>query len=409
MKIKNILILGALVAAGWYGYKALVGAAPDAGAPQHGAAVPVSAAEVVLRPVTVWSEFSGRLEPVDRVEIRPRVSGLLEAVHFEEGAIVRKGEKLFTIDPRPFEAELERAKAALTSAQATHALAHTNFERAQSLVKERAIPQSEYDKRNNDLIVAKGNFESAKAAVETAKLNVEYANITAPISGKINRAEITVGNYIYTSVQPPLMATIVSQSPIYADFEIDEATYLSYTTGNGVEVSEVPVELQLGNQEAGVFKGKIKSFDNQLNASSGTIRVRAIFDNEEGKLLPGLFARIRMGNPKTEEALLVNGKAVGTDQSKKFVWVVSPEGKAQWREVVLGQEAEGLRIVRSGLKAGEKVVVGGMQRIFMPDMPLAPTMVDMSHSADDAANPAPAAVTEATAETPADKAPEKPE
>ena len=386
MKIKYIILPVVLAGVAWFGYHRFFAGMPMGGMPPGGP-MPVSVAEVQSRDITLWNEFSGRLEAVDSVEIHPQVSGKLQAVHFEEGARVKKGDKLFTIDPRPFEADASRARAALTSAEATSRLAKINRERAAELVKTRAISQAEFDRRDNDLKVAEAALQTAKAALQTAELNVEYAHITAPVSGRVGRPEITVGNIVNTTPTPTLLTTIVSESPIYANFEADEKTFLEYIGNNGVDIKNIPVELSVGTEEGAPHKGKIKSFDNQLNTGSGTIRVRAVFNNENGALLPGLFARIRMGSPNTQQALLINDKAIGTDQSKKFVWLVGDDNKANWREIKIGPVADGLRVVTEGLQAGDKIIIGGIQRIMMPGTPVQPELVPMEGKPVDSGQP----------------------
>jgi multidrug efflux system membrane fusion protein len=327
-------------------------------------AAPVSVAEVVERNVQQWHEFSGRLVAVEQVDIRPRVSGTIDAIHFKNGAQVNAGDMLFTIDPKPYEA-------ALTAAAARASLAEAELRRAQKLLADKAVPQREYDQRKNDAAIA-------RADLTTATLNLQYTKIMSPISGRVGRAEITQGNLVESGGGAPVLTTVVSNSPIYADFEVDETTYLQYirATGAAMDSSKMPVAMALASDVDFPHQGSIESFDNQLNNASGTIRVRASFPNNEGNLVPGLFARIRLGDAGDSKALLVTDRAIGTDQNKKFVLVVGAENKVEYREIKPGNLSDGLRIVSDGLKPGEKIVVNGLQRA-RPGMPVVPEMVPM--------------------------------
>ena len=362
--VRNIVVIAALAGVAYVGYGKFMqhGAGGGWGA---GGAAPVSVAEVIEKQVQLWHDFSGRLNAVEHVEIRPRVSGTIDKVHFKNGDVVKAGDKLFTIDPRPYEA-------ALAAAAARASLAEAELKRAQTLLSEKAIPQREYDQRKNDAAVA-------RAELVNAKLNLEYTQITAPISGRLSRAEITLGNLVEAGPNAPMLTSIVSSDPIYADFDVDEATYIKYVqskaTHNG-EAGKIPVSLALMGENDFPHQGNIDSFDNRMNDTSGTIRVRASFANPNGILVPGLFARVRIGENAASNALLVTDRAIGTDQSKRFVLVVDKENKAEYREVKLGGMAEGLRIVEEGLKPGEKIIVNGLQRA-RPGQPVVPEVVSM--------------------------------
>jgi multidrug efflux system membrane fusion protein len=345
------------------------GASKPTAAPQAAsapAAVPVSVATVVEKPVTEWDDFSGRIEAIERVEIRPRVPGTIDAVHFQEGQLVKKGDLLFTIDPRPYQAELARAEAALAGATARLSLAKTELERTRRLIEEHAVAQRELDQRENALREADASLKAAEAAVQTARLNLQYTAIAAPIGGRVSRAEITVGNLVGAGSAVAPLTTIVSVSPVFVSFEIDERTYIRYAAkgaaGNsGVE--RIPVSLGLANEDGYPHRGRLKAFDNRLDTTSGTIRVRAVFDNPHGVLTPGMYARVRTGGATEASAILIEDKAVGTDQDKKFVMVVDGENKVRYRPVTLGPVVDGLRVVRSGLAKDERVVVSGLQRV----------------------------------------------
>jgi multidrug efflux system membrane fusion protein len=350
--------------------------APAAPAPPPAS---VSVAPAVEKTVTEWDEFSGRVQAIDRVEVRPQVAGIIEDVDFADGQLVKKGDPLFTIDPRPFEAELARAKAVLAGAQARVALAQTNLNRSNRLIATHAIAQSDLDQNNDAMLEANASVEAAEAAVQAAQLNLNYTAITAPVTGRVSRAEITVGNWIGTGVTAPVLTTVVSVSPVYVEFEVDEQTYLKYSE-NGASgnsgIDHIPVSMGLANEDGYPHQGRLESIDNQLDTSSGTIRMRAIFDNASGELTPGLYAKIRTGGSAAETAILVDDRAVGTDQDKKFVMVVDANNKATYRTVVLGPMVDGLRIVRSGLAKGEHIVVNGLQRV-QPNAIVAPVEVTM--------------------------------
>lgn len=337
----------------------------------------VEVAEVTPKEVQLWNEFSGRLVAVDEAEIRPRVSGPIESVNFKNGAQVAKDDPLFVIDPAPYRAEADRMQGQLASAQAQQALAETQFARAAALFKTKAISQSEYDQRQNDLNVARAAVKSAEAALEAAKLNLDYTQVRAPIAGRVGRAEVTVGNMVQAGPNAPMLTMIASINPLYADFDMDEATYLRYAKGNGSDRTHIPVQLGLATEKGTPHEGHIESFDNRLDPASGTIRVRAVFENPDGVLVPGLFARIRMADAGKSNVMLVNDRAIGTDQDKKFVLVVNADNKTEYRQVKLGPSAEGLRVIEDGLQAGDKVIISGLLPTIRPGMPVVPELVAM--------------------------------
>jgi membrane fusion protein, multidrug efflux system len=351
-------------------------------------AMPVNVAPVIERDVRQSHDYSGRLAAVDRADIHPRISGVIESVNFKDGATVQKGDLLFVIDPRPYQAEVDRTAGALASAQAQYTLARTELARGNSLIKDKSISKHEYDQRKNAFDVAEANIKSAKAALDAARLNLDYTAIKAPIAGKAGRAEVTAGNLVQAGTGGPVLTTIIANNPIYADFEMDEATYMDYARATPREIGSAPVKMGLTGEKDTPHAGHIESFDNQLNAASGTIRVRAVFDNPDGALVPGLFARIRIGSPGEGNAVLITDAAVGTDQDKKFVYVVGGDNKLSYREVKLGASVDNLRIVNEGLKAGEKIVVSGIRMGLRPGMEVAPQVVSME--AADAANMQPA-------------------
>ena len=369
---KSIVITIAVIAGAYYAYTHFFG---QGAGDQMGGAPPVSVAEVIEKEVRGWNEFSGKLVAVDQVEIRPRVSGTIESIHFVDGAAVNKGDLLFVIDPRPYQAAFE-------SANSLWVMAEADLKRAESLIKSKTIPQRDYDQRNNAAETAKANYTKAK-------LDLEYTTIRSPIAGRASRAEITVGNLVEAGGGAPLLTTIVSSSPIYADFEIDESTFLKYASAgvtNNQSASSIPVTLIVDELTR---EGHVASFDNKVNNTSGTVRVRAIFDNNDGALVTGLFARVKIGNPEAKKSILITDRAIGTDQNKKFVLVVNGENKAERRYVKLGGIADDLRVVEDGLKSGEKIIVSGLQRVMMPNQPVTPEIVAMDGSGE-TPKPAPA-------------------
>ncbi|WP_316149616.1 efflux RND transporter periplasmic adaptor subunit [Cupriavidus sp. BIC8F] len=384
VKQMHILALAALALAGAGG--ALLWTGPHSGEARAVAPAPVAAVEVAAalgQTITEWDQFSGRLEAVDRVEIRPRVAGTIDAVHFREGALVRKGDPLFSIDPRPYSAEVARAEAALAAAQVRAAHAQSEQARAQRLLDDNAISRRESDERINAARETSANVRAAQAALDVARLNLAYTRVSAPVSGRVSRAEITVGNLVAPGAASPPLTTVVSVSPVYASFEIDEQSYLRYTALGAAaaasarsEQGSVPVMLGLVDEEGHPHAGHLQSVDNRLDPKSGTIRVRAVFDNADGRLMPGLYARLRLGGGAPHDAVLISDRAVGTDQGKKFVLVVDPSNRLSYREVTMGPSYEGLRVIRAGLKAGERIVVNGLQRV-RPGDTVTPTTVRM--------------------------------
>ncbi|KJV40949.1 efflux RND transporter periplasmic adaptor subunit [Acinetobacter brisouii] len=341
-------------------------------------AATVDVANVVSQTITDWQEYSGRLEAIDQVDVRPQISGKLVAVHFKDGSLVKKGALLFSIDPRPFEAELNRAKAQLAAAEAQVTYASNNLSRNQRLIESNAVAHQELELAENEARIATANVLAARAAVEAARLDLEYTRITAPVSGRISRAEITTGNVVSAGNGAQILTSIVSVARLYASFDVDEQTYLKYLSDQN-NAAQIPVSMGLANEDGFTHTGVISSFDNNLNTTSGTIRVRATFDNPNGTLLPGLYSRIRLGGGQPRSAILISPTAIGVDQDKRFVVVVNTKNQTSYREVKLGAIQDGLQIIESGLKAGERIVVNGLQRI-RPGDPVTPHNISMPHS-----------------------------
>lgn len=394
---KKRLLAVALAVLALAGISAAVFGVPGSRAQAQGSAeppaTPVSVATVVQSEVAGWEEFSGRLEAVERVDIRSRVAGTIQAVHFREGALVRKGELLLTIDPAPYAAEVERAEAQVAAAQARVAQARGEHERSQRLWNEQAISRREFDERTNGKGEADANLRAAQAALQTAQLSLGYTQLRAPVAGRVGKLEVTVGNLVAAGPGAPVLTTLVSVSPIYASFDADEqvvARALKEVQGTGAagsrQLERIPVQMGTAASTDTPFEGRLQLVDNQVDAKSGTVRARAVFDNKDGQLMPGQFARIRMGRATKGTALLVNERAVGTDQNKKFVMVVGADNKAAYREVTLGASVNGLRVVKDGLAANERIVVNGLQRI-RPGALVAPQPVEMSAKAELQAKP----------------------
>lgn len=354
-------------------------ATPSPAAPQ---ATPVSVATVVQSEVAAWDEFSGRLEAIERVDIRSRAAGTVQAVHFREGALVKAGDLLVTIDPAPYAAEVERAQAQAAAAQARVSHLKSEHARAERLWEERAIAQRELDERTNAFREAEANLRASQAALQSAQLNLGYTQVRAPIAGRIGRIEVTAGNLIAAGPTAPVLTTLVSVSPIYASFDADEQIVtralkdLPGGAGARANIERIPVRMGTAAQADTPLTGHLQLVDNQVDAKSGTVRVRAVFDNKDGALMPGQFARLRMGQAKAGNALLINERAVGTDQDKRFVMVVGADNKAAYRAVTLGASVNGLRIVTSGLQPGERIVVNGLHRV-RPGALLEPRSVAM--------------------------------
>jgi membrane fusion protein, multidrug efflux system len=341
------------------------GAKAAAAQPQ---ATPVPVAVIEKHEVSTWDEFSGRLEAVERVDVRSRVAGAVQSVHFTEGALVKRGDLLVRIDPDPYAAEAERAQAQVVAAQARVTYTQSEHERAKRLWDDSAIAGRELDERVNAQQEAQANLRAAQAALQSARLNLSYTEVRAPVSGRVGRLEITVGNLVAAGPGAPVLTTLVSVNPIYASFDADEHVVFRVLKDSKQDVA---VEAETVTNGGRQLRGRLQLIDNQVNTRSGTVRVRAVFDNRDGSLIPGQFVKLRMGRAKSEQALLVSERAIGTDQSKRFVIVVGADDKAIWREVTLGGTAHGQRIVTSGLEAGERIVVNGLQRV-RPGALLAP-------------------------------------
>ncbi|MBC9250742.1 efflux transporter periplasmic adaptor subunit [Pseudomonas alcaligenes] len=353
------------------------GKTPDSAA-QHPAAK-VSVAAVLEQPINEWDEVTGRLEAPESVEIRPRVSGYIDRVAFREGSLVKKGDLLFQIDPRPFEAEVKRLQAEVQQARANQTRTDNEARRGERLRQSNAISAELADARSSAAAAAQANVAASQAELENAKLNLSFTRITAPIDGRVSRAEITEGNLV--GAGQSLLTSVVSTDKVYAYFDADERTFLKYVElarQAGADArGKSPVYLGLSSEDGNPHLGQLDFLDNQVNPKTGTIRGRAVFDNRDGQFTPGLYARLKLVGSNTYPAALIKDEAVGTDLGKKFVLVLAKDNTVQYRAIELGPKLEGLRIVRSGLAKGEQIVVNGLQRA-MPGATVDPQAVPMA-------------------------------
>ncbi|WP_407714797.1 efflux RND transporter periplasmic adaptor subunit [Comamonas testosteroni] len=348
----------------------------------------VQVAEVALQAIRPWDEFNGRIEAVESVQLRSRVSGYIERIAFAEGQEVKKGQLLFVIDQRPYRAALASAQAQLERARAAAGLAQTQDQRARQLVAENAVSREEADTRAATLAQATAQARAAEAELATARLQLDFTEVRAPITGRASRALLTVGNM--AQADQSVLTTLVSQDPVYAYFDADEHSFLRYQKA-GLSGRGRAVRVALVGDSGFAHAGTLDFSDNQLQPGTGTMRLRARLANPDRMLTPGLFARVQMqSSPDRQEAetqaLLIDDKAVLTDQDRKYVYVVGEGNLAERRDLTLGRMVDGRRLVEKGLAAGDRLVVGGVQRIYYPGMPVNPRPV-----ASAAAQPVPAA------------------
>lgn len=346
------------------------GCARTAAQPAPPPAPTVTVAEVVDRDITEWDEFTGRLEAVDTVAVRPRVSGYVSAVRFTEGAVVRRGDLLFQIDPRPFQAEVDRLRAERNRSIAIGERATSELQRAERLRAENAMSREEADRRAAFAREATAQTAAVDAALAAAELNLEFTRVTAPISGRVGRAIVTEGNLVSTGPgEATLLTTLVSIDPIHAHFDADERIYLKYIdmarqgTRASARATKYAIGMALAGEDGFPREGHLDFLDNRLDSATGTIRGRAVFRNPTGDLTPGQFVRLRLPGSNAYKGLLIQDRAVGTDLDKRFVFVVKADKTVEYRAVTLGPLVDGLRIVRTGLKPGEQIVVNGLQRV----------------------------------------------
>ena len=354
----------------------------------------VSAAPVLVKQVSQWDDFSGRVEAVESVELRPRVSGYIDKVNYVEGQEVKKGDVLFTIDARSYRAELDRATAELNRARTQAQVSRSEADRARRLSDQQAISTETWEQRRAVSEQALAQVQAAQAAVDAARLNMEFTQVRAPINGRAGRAMVTAGNLVTAGDSASVLTTLVSLDKVHVYFDADEGTFLRYAQmarkgeRPSERDSELPVKVGLSGETGYPHEGKVDFLDNQVTRSTGTIRVRALLDNADRAFTPGLFARVQLLGSGQFQAMLIDDKAVLTDQDRKFVYVVDKDNKAQRRDIELGRTADGLRIVEQGLKAGDRVIIDGVQKVFMPGMPVQARAVAMQPAAAPVAAPA---------------------
>ncbi len=364
------------------------------GGEQHQMPPPdVNVAAVVTKSVTQWDEYSGHIEAIESAEIRPRVAGHLNAIHYAEGSMVEKGQLLFTIDGREYKATADAAAADASRAEARAALAEQELKRAESLIGERAISQGELDQSRMEAEQAKADVLAARANHARAGLELGFTHIRAPFKGRAGEAMVKPGNVVVPNQS--VLTTLVSVDPVYVTFVGDERAFLHYQDivreGNAESprTARTPVLIGLANDDGFPHKGEVDFVDNALNPTTGTIRARAIVPNPDGRFTPGLFARVRLLGETLPSALLIHEQAVLTDQDRRYVYIIGKDNSAERRDVTLGSPIEGLRVVETGLKAGDKVIVNGMRKIFFPGQPVNPHPVPMDQP--NQPTPAPAA------------------
>lgn len=372
MNKRWILAVAALAVVG--GSWALLGHGSDSHAQAGPPPAPdVTVAQVLVRPVDDSDEFTGRLQAVDTIELRPRVGGYVDSVHFKEGAIVRKGDLLFRIDPRPYQAEVDRLAANLAEARANQALAQSNAERADRLLAQHAIAKEEADRQQTAAQSAKAQVASTGAALDAAKLNLGFTEIRAPIDGRVSNALVTPGNLVTSS---DVLTSVVSIDPIYAYFDVDEHSFLKFDRQRRERGNAPQIAMALADEKGFPHNGRVDFVDNQLRAGSGTIRLRAVFDNADASYTPGLYVRIQLRSDSRQPRALVDDRAVATDLGNKFVYVVDKDRKVEYRRVVTGPLLDGLRVVTEGLDAKDTVIVNGLQHV-RPGVEVNPTKVAM--------------------------------
>jgi len=361
----------------------------QAGGPAAAPPAPeVTVATVIAKPLRDFEEFTGRLQAVDSVEIRPRVNGFIDSVQFTEGAHVKKGQLLFRIDPRPFQAEVNRLTAELRRARSQSTLAESNHQRGQRLVSQKLISQQDFDQLATTASTAGEDIGAAAAALEAARLNLEFTEVRSPIDGRVSRALITAGNLVSNT---NVLTTVVSDDPVYAYFDADEQTYLKFapTGGDHAQDARDAVFMGLIDEDGYPHTGRLDFVDNQVDPQSGTIRGRAVFDNKEGRFTPGLFARIKLVSGNVRDTILIDERAVGTDLGKKFVLALKSDNTLEYRPVTLGAAVDGLRVVSNGLAANDVVVINGLQHV-KPGIAVKPTKAAMDGDRAGVAQLAPA-------------------
>lgn len=381
-KLKIASVAGLIAVSGMALSACSASKSDGAGGGGPGGAPQVPVAKVITRAVAPSAEYTGFLSAPKSVELRARVGGTIDAVSVPEGSLVQKGQVLFQIDPRPFQVALENASAQLRQADVLAAQAQADFDRAEQLVTTGAVSRKTYDDATSTRNARQAQVQAAKAAVAAARLDLSYARVTAPISGRVDQVLVTEGNLVSggTAGNATLLTTIVSVDPLYVNFDIDESTYLSVVsrsrpgTASNDNDDALPVELGLSTDKGFPYPGKLDFVSNAVDRSTGTIRARAVVANPDGLLTPGLFARVKLSTGTSRQGVLINDIAVGTDQGRSYVLVVGADNTTQYRPIEPGPMQDGLRVINSGLQAGENIVIKGLVR---PGMPVTPRMVRM--------------------------------
>lgn len=384
--MKKKLMLAALAAAVAVGSWAVLGEhgnthAQDAAA--AGQPPEVTVAQALVRPVSDSAEFTGRLQAVNAVQLRPRVSGYVDSVHFKEGALVHKGDVLFQIDPRPYQATVDQLSAAQTQARAEQKLARANARRGDKLLAQHAISQQEADQLNTAAQSASAKLASSSAALAAARLDLNFTHVRAPIDGRISNIRITPGNLVSPS---DVLTSVVTVNPVYVYFDVDEQTWLKLdhlraSAGSAGRQARIEVAMALADETGYPHQGRLDFVDNQLHSDSGTMQLRAVFDNGDSLYTPGLYARVRLQSGKLHPRLLIDDRAIGTDLGNKFVYVIDKDHKVQYRKVNTGSLFHGLRVIDSGLKPNDVVVINGLQRV-RPGVEVNPKTVAMTDRLD---------------------------
>lgn len=353
--------------------------APAAGPGAAGGPPPVTVADAIVREIQEADEFAGRLEATQQVEVRARVAGYLQSIHFKPGTEVKAGDLLFVIDPRPLQAKLAEAEAAAANTRAQLDLAKIELERQRQMLPDRATSKREYDAAASLVATLGAALRANEAAIDAVKVDLGYTRITSPIDGRVGKDERTIGNLVQGDApDSPLLTTVVALDPIYATFEADESAFLKYI--GAARDQSLKVEVGLANEEGTPHAAELAFIDNQLDPASGTVRMRALLPNPDRRFTPGLYARVKLSDSATpRRAVLIADRAIGTDQSKRFVLVLDKDNVAQYREVTLGRVYDGLRVIEKGLEAGETIVVNGLQRV-RPGSPVTPKKADMLQS-----------------------------
>lgn len=374
--------LAAAIAVALVGAKFVLGHAASAPAPVA-AAPEVTTAQVLVRPLRSSADFTGRLQAVDTVQVRPRVGGYVESVHFKEGALVKKDQLLFQIDPRPYKAEVDRLAASLAQAKAELALAEANAARGRRLLDQRAISREEADRLETAAESARAQVASTAASLQAARLNLDFTQVRAPIDGRVSNAQVTPGNLVSSA---DVLTSVVSVDPVYVYFDVDEQNYLKLLAGGAAPAKggslDAAVAMGLADENGYPHRGRLDFVDNQLRAGSGTIRLRAVFDNQDSRYTPGMFARLQLESGAARPTVLIDDRAVGTDLGNQFVYAVGKDGTVEYRKVTTGPLFHGLRTVTAGLAAGDVIVVNGLQRV-RPGVQVAAQKVAMDARLDD--------------------------